>query len=118
MLSLTTDDNGILRLKATGKLTDEEIKRVVPQIEEIMSLDDKIRILIELEDFDGWTLKGLWQDLKFDVAHHDDMDRVAIVGDRRWQEWGTRLSSPFFKAEMRYFDRDQKPEAETWLTSH
>jgi len=44
------------------------------------------------------------------------MDRVAIVGDRAWQEWGTRLSKPFFKAEMRYFERDKAADARAWLT--
>jgi hypothetical protein len=51
-----------------------------------------------------------------DTTHQNDMGRVAIVGDRALQEWGTRLSKPTFKAEMRYFSRDQAAAAQAWLT--
>ena len=45
-------------------------------------------MLIELKDFEGWDFKGLWADLKFDVSHQEQMDRIAILGDKRWQDWG------------------------------
>ena len=83
--------------------------------EEAASDQEKVRMLIELQDFEGWDFKGFWADLKFDVSHQEQMDRIAILGDKRWQDWGTTLSDPFFKAELKFFETDERAAAEAWL---
>lgn len=70
---------------------------------------------IELKDFGGWDPEGLWKDVKFDASHQDDMDRIAIVGENKWEEWGTKLSKPFFKVDMRFFTPDRAAEARAWF---
>ena len=74
-------------------------------------------MLIQLVDFRGWETAGLWEDLKFDIAHQRDMARIAIVGEKAWERWGTTLSNPFFRGEMKFFDRSQMDEARRWLSS-
>lgn len=116
MLTMETDDSGVVLIKASGRLSKADYERFVPEFERTVRARGPVRMLIELDDFHGWNLPGLWQELKFDTTHQNDMGRVAIVGDRGWQEWGTRLSKPFFKAEIRYFNRDQAAAARAWLT--
>ena len=101
MLAIETDDTGIVVIKASGRLSKADYDSFVPAFERIAGAHRPLRILIELDDFHGWDLPGLWQEMKFDTTHQDDMGRVAVVGERTWQEWGTRLSKPFFKARMR-----------------
>lgn len=116
MLTMETADSGIVLIKASGRLSKADYDRFVPEFERIARARGPVRMLIDLHDFHGWDLPGLWEDLKFDTTHQNDMGRVAIVGDRAWQEWGTRLSKPFFKAEMRYFDQNEARNAQAWLT--
>jgi hypothetical protein len=66
--------------------------------------------------FGGWDAEGVWKDLKFDAKHQDEMDRIVIVGEKKWEEWSTKLSKPFFKADMRFFTSDRAGEARAWLT--
>ena len=113
--SETSRDIGIIRMKASGTITRQDVERFVPEFERVVGSTGPVRMMIELDDFQGWTFGGLWEDLKFDLGHQNDMGRIAIVGDKRWQDWGTRLSKPFFKAQMRYFDRDEFEQAEDWL---
>ena len=40
---------------------------------------------------------------------------MAIVGDKRWEKWGTDISNPFFGAEMRFLEPVQRQQAERWL---
>jgi SpoIIAA-like len=115
MLSLTTDATGTVTIGASGRLTRSDYDRFVPEFERIVRARGPVRVLLELEDFHGWDLPALWEELKFDTTHQDDMGRVAVVGEKRWQAWGTRLSKPFFRAETRYFDRDGAAEARAWL---
>ena len=115
MLTMT-ETTGIVAIKASGRLSKSDYDRFVPEFERIARASSPLRILIELDDFRGWELPALWEELKFDTTHQSDMGRVAVVGEKAWQEWGTRLSKPFFKAEMRYFNDDRAADARIWLT--
>jgi hypothetical protein len=111
------EDENFVTLRAAGKLTPTDYDAAVPEIENLLDLEGKpLRLMIRLEEFRGWELGALWDELRFDVKHHDDFGRIAVVGDSKWQEWGTRLSNPFFGGEVRYFDWDDMDEARAWLT--
>ena len=119
MLELTEEDR-ILVIRAGGKLTLADYDRFVPAFEEAAARGaGRLPMLIELDDdFAGWDLGGLWRDLKFDVKHKDSFGRIAVVGDKRWEEWGTELSNPLFpSAEMRFFEREERTSAKVWLRS-
>jgi hypothetical protein len=47
------------------------------------------------------------------LRHLGQFNRCAILGDRRWEEWMTKLVKPFFRVE--YFDRSQREAAWRWL---
>jgi SpoIIAA-like len=72
-------------------------------------------VLFEMNDFHGWTAGALWDDIKFDVKHFRDIERVAIVGDARWQAGMAVFCRPFTTASVRYFDRAQLEQARQWI---
>jgi hypothetical protein len=37
-------------------------------------------------DFQGWEAAALWDDIKFNAAHFTDIDRLAMVGDKKWDQ--------------------------------
>ncbi|MDA3786873.1 MAG: STAS/SEC14 domain-containing protein, partial [Desulfobacula sp.] len=71
----------IVRLIFKDTLKKEDYEHFVPMVEEIMKSRDKIRMLIELRDFKGWSVGAMWEDTKFGLSHFNDIDRLAIVGD-------------------------------------
>ena len=116
MLALK-EENGLLWIRAGGRLEDEDYNRFVPQFERIAEREaGTVPMVIELApDFSGWDLEGLWRDLKFDVRHKDCFGRIAIIGDSKWEEWGTEMSSSLFRAEMKFFQPSQRSHAESWV---
>ena len=106
-----------LWIRAGGRLEDEDYNRFVPQFERIAEREaGTVPMVIELApDFSGWDLGGLWRDLKFDVRHKDCFGRIAIIGDSKWEEWGTEMSSSLFRAEMKFFQPSQRSHAESWV---
>ena len=116
MLALK-EENGLLWIRAGGRLEDEDYNRFVPQFERIAEREaGTVPMVIELApDFSGWDLGGLWRDLKFDVRHKDCFGRIAIIGDSKWEEWGTQMSSSLFRAEMKFFQPSQRSHAESWV---
>lgn len=115
MLNIEKTDNGVIHVRASGKLTQPDYDTFDVQFDKVAQANKPVRVLVELDGFEGWDAVGLWQERKFDVTHNDDMGRVAVVGDKAWEEWGTKISQPFFSADMKYFDRTQKAAARDWL---
>ena len=52
-----------------------------------------------------------------DAAHANDYEKIAMVGDKKWQNWITQFMKPFTKAEIKYFNLDQKEDAKSWIES-
>lgn len=113
----TTEVDGVLHIVAGGKLKASDYDRFKPFFERIAAQEGAVPMLIELApDFSGWDVGGLWQDLKFDVKHKDWFGRIAILGDKKWEEWGTKLSDPIFaSAEMHFFAPEERNDAENWV---
>lgn len=117
MITIEHDRDAYLVCRVSGKLTKADYDAAIPEIENELKLNDRpLRIMVVLEDFRGWEIGALWQELKFDVRRGSDFGRVAVLGDSTLEEWGTTLSKPFFGSEVRYFDLQERATARAWLT--
>lgn len=105
----------LLEVEVTGKLTQEDYHIFLPEVEDLITRFGKLRILFEMNDFHGWTAGALWEDIKFDARHFNDIERLAFVGDKKWQEGMAAFCRPFTTAEVKYFSEDQRDEALGWL---
>jgi hypothetical protein len=105
----------VMEVHLTGTLTKEDYERFVPDSEELIRQHDKIRLLVIMDDFHGWETGALWEDLKWDAHHFNHVERVAVVGDKKWQKWMTSFCKPFTTAEVRFFEPAQIPEARAWV---
>jgi hypothetical protein len=47
--------------------------------------------------------------------HFNHIERVAMIGDKKWQEWMAAFSKPFTTAKVRYFHHEKLNEARTWV---
>ena len=109
------NDGRILVIHVSGKLTTEDYEHFVPVVDRLVEKNGRIRILFEMHDFHGWKAGALWEDTKFAVKHFHDIERLAVIGEKRWQKGMTTFCRPFTKAEIRYFDHSQADEAHAWL---
>ena len=105
----------LLHAKVTGKLTKEAYEAFAPVVDEQIGEHGNIRILFEMHDFHGWTAGALWEDLKFDFKHWKDVERLAIVGETKWEAGMAVFCKPFTAAKIRYFDHANLDEAKAWI---
>jgi hypothetical protein len=106
----------ILVVKLSGKLTIEDYESFVPEVERLIAQHGKIRMLVQMHDFHGWTLGALWEDVKFDLKHFSHIERLALVGDRKWEAGMAVFCKPFTRAAIRYFEEPHADEAFNWIT--
>jgi len=108
-------DGKVLEVHVSGRLTGEDYKHFVPRFEQLLHQHGKLRLLFEMTDFHGWDAQALWNDIKFDVKHFSDIERVAMVGEKTWQQWMAAFCKPFTTAGVRYFDKADTTKAQAWL---
>lgn len=66
----------------------------------------------------SWRDAGaLWDDITFDAKHFADIERLAIVGDKKWEHGMAVFCKPFTTAKIRYFDSSAEKDARAWLES-
>jgi len=112
-----TNDGKVLEVQLAGKLAKEDYEHFVPEVERLVKAHGKIRMLLEMHNFHGWTAGALWQDVKFDAKHFSDIERLAVVGETKWQHGMAVFCKPFTSAKIRYFDRPAIDQAREWLAS-
>jgi hypothetical protein len=105
----------IVTLTFKGKVDKEDYDIFVPQIEGLMEGDAKIRLVVELRDFKGWSAGALWEETKFAARHFNDIERLAIVGEAEWEKSMAAFIKPFTMAKVRYFDRQAADQALVWI---
>jgi hypothetical protein len=109
-------DGKVIAVDVSGKLTDEDYQRFIPEFGRQAARHQKIRLLFEMSQFHGWEVKAAWDDLKMGLKHEGQVERIAMVGEKKWQEWMATFAKPFTSAEVRYFDKVEDVAARAWLS--
>jgi SpoIIAA-like len=116
-INLEEKDGGkTLEAFLTGKLVKEDYEGFVPVAERLVKQHGKVRILVAMHDFHGWTAGALWEDTKFGAHHFSDIEKLAVVGETKWQHGMAIFCKPFTTAEIRYFDHTAIEDARSWIS--
>ena len=104
-----------LSLKASGKLTHEDYEKINPMIDSALEgvKDPNIKVFIDGSELEGWELRAAWDDFKLGLKHGNNFDKIAIFGNKKWQEYTAKVGSWFISGEVKYFE--DADEALTWL---
>jgi hypothetical protein len=112
---LKSDSDKVLGFRMSGKLHDEDYKTFVPIVDAAIGKEGKIRLLAVFHDFQGWDLHALWDDITFSTTHCTKIERIALVGEKKWEEWMAKVCKPFTMAKIQYFDAAQLEHAWAWI---
>src|SRR5438093_7835821 len=104
-----------VEVELKGKLARDDYKEFVPEMEDLIRDHGQLRLLVHMHDFHGWTPGGLWEDIKFEVKHFKHLERIAFVGDKKWEAGMSKFCKLFTTAEIRFFDEAKLDQARAWL---
>lgn len=116
MIDITISDN-IVFTTSSGKLTENDYEKLLPIVKDLIKQHGTVRWYFEMRDLEGWKLEAFWKDVKFDLSHADDFEKVAMVGENRWHQAMTVLMKPFTRAKVKYFSVEDKDEAKEWIAA-
>ena len=104
-----------LSLKAVGKLTHADYEIINPMIDSALAgiKSPRIKVLVDGSELEGWELRAAWDDFKLGLKHGGEFDKVAIFGNKKWQEYSAKIGSWFISGEVKYFE--DLNEALSWI---
>jgi hypothetical protein len=105
-----------IAVHVSGKLQKEDYEHFVPEFDRLLRVYGKLSVLFDMTGFHGWDASALWEDTKFAMRHFTDIDRLAMVGEEKWQHGMSTFCKPFTAATIRYFDHADVDEARKWLS--
>ena len=112
---LTLPGSNVLEVQVSEKLDQDDYEAFGPAVEQLIEEHGKINVLFVMHEFHGWTAGALWEDVKFDAKHFNDIERLAMVGDRKWEKGMATFCKPFTTAEVRWFDLEDLRHAREWV---
>jgi hypothetical protein len=112
---LAASSGPVVGYKVVGKVTVEDYQQLDPAIQALVDQYDDLCLLLDMQEFAGEEVKAWLPDLRFGHRFHDKIDKMAIVGDKRWQKWLTALADPFYANDAKFFHPEETDQAWAWL---
>lgn len=108
----------VIGIKLSGRLTRQEYQEIVPILEETIAKYGKIRLLIELDHWEGWGPYAALNDIVFVFKNSLKIERVAFLVKSKDDTNAVLIDRPFspwFRDNTRYFSFKEKIEAWRWV---
>ncbi|KNC66197.1 STAS/SEC14 domain-containing protein [Pseudoalteromonas ardens] len=106
----------LMSFKALGKVSHADYMAIKAVIDSALraAVGQKIRVLVDVTEFEGWDLHAAWDDVALALNHSHDFYKIAVLGNSRWQKFAAKVGNWFVEGESRYFE--EKTQALSWLT--
>ena len=114
MAATVTISGNQVHLQLVGRVTEQEHRDWLTQIEEAIGTYDSWRMLVAMVDFEGFEMESLWNG-DLDAEPIDRFERLAVVGDTRTEPWIAAFTQPFTRADVKVFPPLKMADAEVWL---
>jgi SpoIIAA-like len=116
MMKTTQEDNGVLVVEASEKLSNADYQDVLrPALEKTINEHGKLRVVIVFAaKFEGMDGGAFWQDLTMGVQEWSKWERVALVSDQAWMRDGLHLFGWAIPGKARAFGVAEREAAVAW----
>jgi len=114
--------NNVIATTANDFLGIKDYEKIHPFIHNIIKTGKKVRWYFEMDDGSSTNSTGFWEDgiieinygnMKF--THSDDIETIAIVGEKKWEKCMMAIMKPFANANLKYFELSDKEQAKEWI---
>ena len=106
----------LLVLRVGGELKKSELDAVQSEFLQKIAVSGTVKLLVLLENFTGWERGEQWGDTDFFFSHRDDFEKIAVVGDPRWEAQVLAFTGAGLrKGPVKCFPETGEPEARAWL---
>ena len=108
--------DGIYVLRISGILKRSEFGAEESALARHIETESTPRLLVILENFEGWERGADWNDLDFYISHGRKISKIAIVAERRWEPLALAFAGAGVRrAPVKFFPPNELEQARSWL---
>lgn len=109
---------GLVTLRIAGRLTEAELAAANQGVADFIRSHGNVRILVLADGFEGWDQGGHWDDFTLQEENDQHIEKMAIVGDTRWEELALLFTAQGLRPfPIEYFLPSDLPKAQAWLAA-
>ena len=112
---LKEGSGNILGFKIVGGITKKQKKQICQVLEKQIRESGKIRLFLVIEPHKPMDAESLLFDLNFTLTYSDNIERMAIIGNKVWEKTWVALYGLFSHIRTQYFDRSEIKGAWKWI---
>lgn len=110
------EPNDICVLRIRGTLKRSEFGAEQTELARKIDTGSNPRLLVILENFEGWERGADWNDLDFMISHGGKISKIAIVAEPRWETLALAFAGAGLRrAPVKFFPPSELEQARNWL---
>ena len=103
-------------LRISGILKRSEFAAEQSALARQIDSGSKPRLLVILENFEGWERGADWNDLDFLISHGGKIYKIAVVAEPRWETLALAFAGAGVRrAPVKFFPPSELEQARSWL---
>jgi len=114
--NLEQDPDRLLILRVGSELKKSELDAAQSEFVEKIAGAGTVKLLVLLENFTGWERTEAWGDTDFFFSHRNDFEKIAVVGNPRWEAQILAFTGAGLRqGPVKFFPETGESEARAWL---
>ncbi|HMP77570.1 MAG TPA: STAS/SEC14 domain-containing protein [Kiritimatiellia bacterium] len=100
----------------SGVMSLDDLRAIQAASREVIEREGRMRALVILRDYRGFQAGADWGDIGFAAEYGDRIERMAIVGDVRWEAEALAFTGKGARrTDIEYFPLAEFSAAQAWL---
>jgi len=104
----------VLGFTISGDLTKADFQTLGPVLSSVIEAQGSVSVLFDVTGFKREKLSAIGATANAGQQFHGKIDKIAFVGDSKWESHLTKLVQPYDAKESKFFESDN--DAWSWLT--
>jgi hypothetical protein len=110
------EPNDTCVLRISGILKRSEFGAEQTELARKIDIGLKPRLLVILENFEGWERGADWSDLDFMISYGGKIFKIALVAEPRWETLALAFAGAGIRrAPVKFFPPNELEQARSWL---
>lgn len=105
----------VLGYQVIGDISKEDYATLVPEVQAVVDEQGSVKLLLDMEQFKSEKPEAWGSDFSFGHTYRKQIEKMAIVGDKKWEKGLAKLAEPFYAREAQYFHTADIADAWSWL---
>jgi hypothetical protein len=114
-IDLGIDDPDVIALAARGKITADDMARLIEALETRRAQGHKARLYIDLSEYCGYELPVVKEKLSHMGTLWKGIAKCAYVVDKGWMTKAIGLVDTITPMHLRAFTTDERAAARAWI---